>query len=402
MRILKELVYFEYKKILKKRSSRIALLIAILLTPLFCVAPLIGNYYINGQVAESHYDGMLLDRTYQRSFSGRVITTDLFEETTEAYSKIPKENLQYSATTEYNTYARPYSVFYYMLRRVYRLSGIEELATLTPEKLNRFYEERQNLIQELIQKTSMKEIEKEASIQISEQVTGPFTFQYNDGYARFFSHMYTCGILLCFIIAICLSPIFSGEYSSDMDSLIRSSRYGKNKIILAKIFTGLSFTVLLSLVLSLISYLTVMTAWGWDGRTAPLQLYLPLCIRPLTMGQAAFLYVIIILFGNLFSASLTMLLSTRLKTPFTVIVLMTVLTVFPGFVSIPEDPLLFYHIWNLLPVNMFYFSNITDPFTIHMFGQNMPPYVMNTLFAVIMSLVTLPFIYRSFKNHNVN
>ena len=395
-----ELVRFEYRKILRKRSNIITLLIALFLTAFSCIGPLMGNYYIKGEVFESNYDGMKKDREYIRNMSDREINSEMLSETIEAYSRIPPTDGKYTDTREYQQYARPYSEIYYMVRKVYNLNDWEEIELLTKENINNFYNMRQNMVERNIEDTTMSSAEKENSIYISKQVETPFIYSYTGGYQRFFSQMYTTAILICFICSICIAPLFAGEYTDRMDSLILSSRYGKNKVIYAKLFTGISFSILLSIMLTVVSLVTVMTFYGWEGGNSPIQLFLPLSIHPLTMREVALLYFIIILFGNILSATLTMLLSSELKSPFIVIVIMTVVTILPMFMSRSEDILWIYHLFNLIPVNMFYLTNITGVFSINLFGVVVQPYEIILAFAITSSMVLLPFAYRNFKSHN--
>ena len=395
-----ELVRFEYRKILRKRSNIITLLIALFLTAFSCIGPLMGNYYIKGEVFESNYDGMKKDREYIRNMSDREINSEMLSETIEAYSRIPPTDGKYTDTREYQQYARPYSEIYYMVRKVYNLNDWEEIELLTKENINNFYNMRQNMVERNIEDTTMSSAEKENSIYISKQVETPFIYSYTGGYQRFFSQMYTTAILICFICSICIAPLFAGEYTDRMDSLILSSRYGKNKVIYAKLFTGISFSILVSIMLTLVSLVTVMAFYGWEGGNSPIQLFLPLSIHPLTMREVALLYFVLILFGNILSATLAMLLSSKLKSPFIVIVIMTVVTILPMFISRSEDILWIYHLFNLIPVNMFYLTNITGVFSINLFGVVVQPYEIILAFAITSSMVLLPFAYRNFKSHN--
>jgi ABC-type transport system involved in multi-copper enzyme maturation permease subunit len=395
-----ELVKFEYRKILLKRSTIITLLLAVFLTAFSCVGTLMGYYYIKGEVLESNYDGMKKDREYIRSLSGREIGSDILSETVEAYSRIPPTDGKYTDTQEYQQYARPYSEIYYMIRKAYNINDWKEIALLTEEKVDNFYSMRQNMVERSVEDTTMNSIEKAASVNLSRHVKTPFIYSYTGGYTRFFSQMYTTAILICFICSICIAPLFAGEYTDKMDSLILSSKYGKNKIIYAKLFTGLSFSMLLSIVLTVVSYITVMVFYGWEGGSSPIQLFFPLSIRPLTMGKVAFIYFVLVLLGNMLSATLTMFLSAKLKSPFTVIVIMTVVTVLPMFVNVSEDILWIYHLSNLIPVNMFYLDNIIGIFSIDLFGLILQPYEVILIFAIIGSMALMPFAYRGFKNHN--
>ena len=394
------LIRFEYRKIIGKPSTIIILLLAVFLTACTSVGPLMGDYYVKGEKLESNYDGMKKDREYIRSLAGRELGSDLLSEAIEAYTRIPNTDGKYTDLEDYHQYARPYSEIYHIIRRVYRLSDWKEVKSISQEDINNFYSIRQRMIEKNIEETTMSAIEKEASIKLSRQVHTPFIYSYTGGYTNFLQQMYTTAILICFICAICIAPIFAGEYVDKMDSLILSSKYGKNKIIYAKIFTGISFSILLSILLTGVSYITIMMFYGWDGGNSPIQLFLPLSIQPFTMKQAAFLYFNVVIFGNILSSSLTMLLSSKLRSPFMVIVIMTVFTILPMFLSISQDVLWIYHLYNLIPANMFYLDNITSIYFINFLGLVVQPYVIILAFGIILSIILLPLVYRNFKNHN--
>lgn len=395
-----ELVKFEYRKILRKRSTVITLILGILLTAISSVGTLLGNYYIDGEVFESNYDSMKKDREYIRGLSGREINSELLSETIEAYSLIPNTSGKYTDTDEYQRYARPYSQIYSMIRRVYQIDDRIKMETISKEDLDDFYMIRQELVERTIENKAMSAKEKSNSINLSRKVKTPFIYSYTGGYTRFVTQMYTMAILICFICTICISPLFAGEYTDGMDGLVFSSKYGKNKLICAKLFTGISITIILNIVFAIISYLIVMMFYGWEGGSSPIQLFSPLSIVPFTMGQLAFLYFVLILFGNILSSVLTMVLSAKLKSPFMVLVIMTAITIFPGFVSVSEDVLWIFHLYNLIPVKMFHLDNIINVFSIDFLGLTIQPYELILSFAMVASITLMPFAYRNFKNHN--
>ena len=394
------LVGFEYKKIFKKRSSIVILLIAVFLTAFSSLGPLMGNYYIKGEKFESNYEGMKRDREYIRSLSDREIGNDILSEAIGAYSLIPSTDGKYTDTDEYQRYARPYSEINYIIRKSYGMNDWKEMKLLTEEDIKSFYDVRQSAVERSIEGTTMSPAEKSASVSLSRQVKPPFIYSYTGGYTRFFSQMYTTAILICFICSICIAPLFAGEYTDKTDSLILSSKYGKNKVIHAKLITGISFSVLLTIMLTIVSYVTVIMFFGWEGGGSPIQIFLPLSIHPFTMKQAALLYFTVVLMGNLLSASVVMLLSTRLKSPFMVMVIMTVITVSPMFVNIPENTLRIYHLFNLIPVNMFHLSRILDKFSVDLFGVIVQPYEAAIIFSVVSGIILMPLTYSGFKKHS--
>lgn len=374
--------------------------LGIFITVISSAGTLIGNHYVDGEVFESKYEGMKIDRENIRRLSGREINRDLLKETIEAYSKIPYTGGIYVNTDEYQKYARPYSELYSIIRRVYKIDSLEQLTLIPEEKLNDFYTIHQRTIENRIESTMMTEKEKASSINLSRRVNTPFIYSYTDGYKYFIAQMFTTAFIICFICLVCISPLFAGEYTDGMDSLVFSSKYGKNKIILAKIFTGISFTILISIVIISVSYFTIMSFYGWDGSEAPIQLYLPFTIIPYSMGQVALLYCILILFANILSSSLTMVLSAKIKSSFLVLAIMTAISIIPGFVKVSENVLWLYHLFHLIPVNMFSLDNINSFYSINLLGLTVLPYELILIFAVAASIVLMPVVYRSYKKNN--
>ena len=64
-------------------------------------------------------------------------------------------------------------------------------------------------------------------------------------------------IMICLIVVITLSPVFSEEYALHTDSIIYSARYGRTKLTTSKIIAALEVvigTYLLYLLLNLVLY----------------------------------------------------------------------------------------------------------------------------------------------------
>ncbi len=101
------LVGYEYKKILHKKSVQIVLLLAVIVTIICVWGTLFGNSYVDGQVFESNYDAMVKDRAYSRSLAGREIDSKLIMEAVRSYARIP-QNDRYYDTPEYQAFARKY------------------------------------------------------------------------------------------------------------------------------------------------------------------------------------------------------------------------------------------------------------------------------------------------------
>ena len=401
------LVGYEYKKILHKRSVQIILLLAAIVTAVSVCGTLLGNYYIDGKVYESNYDAAMKDRSYARSLAGREINSELILEAANAYAQIPETD-RYIDTPEYETYARKYSQIYNNIRAIYntnsnRVINMADFKILTADQAGQLYQIRRERQIQNMKGMKISNKAKEELLALDTQIKTPFTFSYTDGYTRFFSIMITIGLLAAFVMAVLISPLFAGEYTSGADQLILAAKHGKHKLIHAKLFTGFSLAAALFLMLVLISYILTMLIFGSDGRNAPLQLYYAMSPYPFTMGQTALLLSACAFFACLLTASVTMLLSAKFKSPFGVIILISLLLVAPMFISISDHTsVLLIKLYNLLPANMMSFGSVIDGIPYEFFGFVFLPYQFLPLFAIAITILLTPFAYRVFKRHQIS
>ncbi|QIB69071.1 ABC transporter permease [Aminipila butyrica] len=398
------LVGFEYKKILCKRSIQIALMLAVLLTAFTVIGTLLGSYYVDGKPYESNYDAMIKDRAYARALSGQSLDTELIMKTVNAYAQIPESEV-YQSTQEYQNIARPYSPIYGTIRSVFNTASkrfnMEDFQVLTKAQAKDYYSARSEKLQQSIQQTQMGDKAKMQMLVLDEQVKTPLIFSYTDGFTRFFVMVNTLGLFSAFVMAVCIAPLFSGEYSSGADQLILSSKRGKNRLIYAKLFTGFSLAVIIGLVLLAFAFCLSLAVFGTEGGNAPLQLHLILSPYPLTMGQTALLLTIVSSFAYLMTAAITMLLSAKLKSSFGVIIWVSLLLIAPMLGSVSENNILLYNLYHLFPTQMTSLASVVAVIQYEFAGMVVGPYVFLPLFAIIVSVLLTPLAYQSFKNHQI-
>lgn len=399
------LVSFEYRKILGKRSVKIALLLTLFLSVFSIWGTLMGSYYIEGELFESNAEAMKKDRAYARELSGRILDDKLLMETADAYQTIPDSAAVYQSTEEYQKNARKYSSIYSLARQVYDTLnarfGAPEMGTLDPARAEQFYEIRELCMSRQIENAPISKNAKEVMIQYSAKVKEPWIFSYSDGYTRFMTIMATSGVMAAFVMAICLAPLFAGEYSSRTDQLLLSARYGKGKLIKAKFFTGFSMTGIVTLLVTLQSYVQSMLTFGFDGGNANVQIYDALFPYPLTLKQAALLQSICVFFACMCMSALTMFFSSGMKSAFGVIILSVLLLCVPMFVKVSAYPLLGYLLFHLMPANMMQYDYIFSMIPYEIAGIVIPPYVMMPVAALCLCIILIPFAYRGFKHHQV-
>lgn len=275
------------------------------------------------------------------------------------------------------------------------------MGTLDPARAEQFYEIRELCMTKQIENAPISENAKEIMMQYSAEVKEPWIFSYSDGYTRFMTIMATSGVMAAFVMAICLAPLFAGEYSNHTDQLLLSARYGKGKLIKAKFFTGFSMTGIVTLLVTLQSYVQSMLTFGFDGGNANVQIYDALFPYPLTLKQAALLQSICVFFACMCMSALTMFFSSRMKSAFGVIILSVLLLCVPMFVKVSAYPLLGYLLFHLMPANMMQYDYIFSMIPYEIAGVVIPPYVMMPVVALCLCIILIPFAYRGFKHHQI-
>ena len=397
---MKTLIGYEYKKIFIRKSTWIVLIFAMLLTLFSCIGDLTGSVYVEGKRVSSHYQEFTTDRAYARELSGRKVDKVLISEMQEAYKKVPNVPL-YTKSQEYQMYARPYSTIYHLVRKVATNNLDNESNSLMKLDGNLYNDLRNKAIIENLKGYKLTEAELQKHLDMNKNVDTPFVFQYADGYRSIMSRMYTIGMILILTLAICLAPIFANECSDRMDQLILTARYGKNKAIIAKLLTGISFGVIVSIVMLLMQSLPTLMVYGFDGWNASLQIINVMTTYPFTVLES-----LLILFGMAILASmlivcLCMYLSARLKSAFAVIVVISTFTIICMFIRVPEQSRFFYQLVNTLPMNIMSDTGTFSEYFFEVFGKCFASYQAIPVIYGLISIVLLLGSYRSFKNHQI-
>lgn len=180
----------------------------------------------------------------------------------------------------------------------------------------------------------------------------PFTYGWMRGYDIYIGNQQVWGLFTCLVTAICLAGMFAGETSVRMDALMLSSRYGKNKILAAKLLTGLGFAVLFAAVSCGVNFLMTGAAYGFEGADIAAQMNFPFIAWNVTMGEVAFILSGSRILAAVLTAALTMFLSARAKSSSPVLILMFVFLFVPMFIGVAEQYRIPAIIFALLPTNL--------------------------------------------------
>lgn len=395
------LVRYEYKKLFSKKLIWISLILFFSLLIFSIFGVLIGDEYIDGKRIRSNAESIALDTQYAKALNGREISTDLLLETARAYSKIPSSRgSRLSSFDEYQKYARPYSEIRGIMGSVYNYNT-SQIQSLTKEEAENFYEIRSQRLGVKLKDAFFDDDAIKAVMDMDKQLKTPFIFYNHNGYYRFLMGLSSISVFLLFIIGVCVTPIFTDEYSYKTDRILLSSRTGKDSLIWAKIFTGLSLSSLLTALSILMCYIMCMVYYGWDGGNAPIQLLLETSPYPITMGQFGIIFSTCIFLTSLMFASFCLLLSSRIKSRFGTLAVITTVILCSIMIPIPNKKGLIPYIAKVLPGRTPRLHEVGSPIIYDIFGMYIKPYTMFNISSIIIGSLLIPIIYRCFRNHQV-
>ena len=228
------------------------------------------------------------------------------------------------------------------------------------------------------------------------------TFGYCGGW-REILYMSDWFLLIMIIVCICVAPVFSGEYQSKCDSLFLCMKYGRSKLVTAKIVATVSFTTAAYWAFVIVYSALCLFVYGGEGADLPVQLQNPTTTigYDMTMAQAT---LILMLFGYILTlgmTGITLLFSALLKNPFHVIIIAFLLIVVPVFAQALRLGYTFRHILYLLPSSVTFFDY--SSFHAYSIGKNVLSWpsasmIVNMAGAVVFSLLAMLI----FKRHEVN
>ena len=120
-----------------------------------------------------------------------------------------------------------------------------DISYFDPEKLTDFYGRRQQVLEKYLENNNQTGAEKAYLLQIDEKVIKPFHYGWIRGWQTVLSFMIdTSAESMALFLAIVLSALFAGEWHDNTSSFVLTTKNGWRTVALAKVLTGLAFTLL--------------------------------------------------------------------------------------------------------------------------------------------------------------
>ena len=403
---------YEYRKILKRRSTWIALAVVLAWVLFGGFAGIYGNYYMEGEKVATHFQMVEMEREALGDLVIKKLDQGFFEKKKTDMETIVKdkeaalysEGAEGSRASRWKEYYRAYAPY----GKLYDLLGLLEncIDGIEIDQVDgeNFYSFRDQALDGIYGGERLSHGEIEFHKREDGKVPKPYAYGNMAGYEWYLQMLSPTCIILAFAIAIILAPMFAGEYSSHMDALALSCRYGKNKLIWAKVITGISFAAFSTLFFAALSLLEVQVIYGLDGWDLPVQASILgfFLILPINFLGLAAVATGCCLAAACMVAMVVMFCSAKMKTPFGVIIVSFIFIFAPIYlIYMVAGHRVLFMVVNSLPTSMMFVGSMAAPQLLAVGGRHLyffqwvPP-----VYLVLIAGLAL-WSFRTFQRHEV-
>lgn len=228
-------------------------------------------------------------------------------------------------------------------------------------------------------------------------------YDYNLGWIKLNAMQNLMPFTVGLFLLIAISPIFALEYSEKMDSLLLTSKYGKNKLIYAKIIAAFLLAIGSWLIIQMMNLSIVSWLFGLQGgRTFVQDWIYNSSPFPLTQLTYYFAVTFISLIGVLSFTSIVIIVSTKAKSPFISLLVSGMMLLFPVMGDISRVVGFLNNLWPYMPSQMLMAVNHFRFFqSYYVFGHVfLMQHVVPVVALIAMALIIL-ITYRTFKRRQV-
>lgn len=366
-----DLVAFELKKIVTRRTSAVA---AVGVVVLMCAIMLLNatgsqTQTMDGTVYRG-FDYIAHERQVEESHAGALteerIAADIEAFRAAAFSEIDPDSVGamtredlgtlLSATYDAATVDMLYDDYYETLFSPWAKTGetvVQTAARVTPDMAGEFYDRwRQGVADMLAEGDStwtFSEAEQAFWLDRLASVEQPLVWGWTGGWQTILSCLGFFALVIA-AVCVCVTPLFSGEYQDRTDAVVLATRHGRSRLVAAKLLAGFAFATLYFALCAAIVVAASLASFGADGADLAMQVVAMRCPYNLTVSQAAWIGLGLAYLVTLGFAALTMALSSKLRSQLAIFAVVAVLLFATAVVGGFGNGVII-HIRNLFPIN---------------------------------------------------
>ena len=412
---MKTLIYYEKRKILRRKSTIIACLLMLLsIIALSFVFVSDQDYYRTDGTEVSGMEAIHVKQEMDHALAG-PLTAERLKDALQQYHTVygNSDNFGASGTLKDEVYCKdilPYNGILNLMRRIYSPAGAYDmniLSSVTNERVENFYQDRHAQVQSIVDMDyttgNYTQAEKDTILKLDAKVSDPITYDYSDGWKTLLTRDFpTVFLLIALVVCIIISPVFAYEYQTGADAVVLSSKYGRRETVWAKLIAGFTVTSRIYFIAVLVSLISVLAVFGVQGWNCDFQILSTTAYYGLKIWQVIFVGIVINYVVVLSVMAFTMLLSAACKTPFAAVLISTLCTIVPMFLPTSRVSGVFNKLLCLLPAKAMDTHVVFSTYVLFSFGKLvviLPCMIL--IAACVLIIVTLPVAHRKFCRHQV-
>lgn len=358
-----KILQMELRRMLKTRLTWGLLALALLLSALLAYLPVTYCYssYTDEEGNEIHLSGLKSiahEKERQANASG-IVTPERVREAVETYQACLAA---YGVTESYDL---PEDVYEReILPIVPLLHGVKEafadpdtgmapaLMEIDPERIDDYdsvCEARISALMALEQPDHPAAQRKAA--EMYRQVERPFKV-YPGMSSVIMDYQNIMGFLVLLFCVVIAAPIFSADYQSGADDILRCTRHGRVSLGIAKMFAALFISGAAFVLCAAVHILVADSLFGWEcTRTSIQMMYSIVTLADMNIGGLQFLFAASGLLSVLASVSFTLFLSARCRTTVSSLASSLVFCIAPVVISMTAPGALGAWLCSILPAS---------------------------------------------------
>ena len=417
---MKTLFALELKKLTKKRMNIIVITVCLILAGILFYLPVSQFVVLDTDGKQiSGIEAISMDKEFSNTYTGELTNEKIKADIAEYQALFDNpENVSKDSTQKalndsaYFKYFFPYSDYWKLINGNYVApyaydSSFSAITNMDLENDFDFYATRDEKVNTLLNQDyvdwNFSDSEKTFWLNRMSSVSTPYEYGYHTGWETLLSclELFVIGIIG---ICICVAGTFSGEYQSGADSIILSSRYGKSKLVTAKILAAFVYSLCVFTLFILIGCGIQLIAFGTDGWNLPVQVLNTIAPYHLSLLGATLLAITTLYLVMIGMIAFTLLLSAKMKSSVPVLAIIVLAMMLPMFLGISETNGIWNRILVLLPYRAaqpVFSDDFYGYFGYPLGGLTFDVVTVRIFVYAVIALICIPFTRKAWKKHQV-
>lgn len=229
----------------------------------------------------------------------------------------------------------------------------------------------------------------------------PIILGYCDGWDNLLSSMGSIlSIIMCLIIIIGISPVFAEEYAYHTDSVLCAARYGKSKLIIAKIIASLQSVIVMYAIYVWTYIILYGVFYGLEGYNVSIQASMHYSASTYEMNfiQMFLSTVALNILGIIALTLITLFFSSKMNSSASALIISCIICFLPVIFDFSESIPLLQKIQEICPIFMMHVNGVFAK--MQKYAGIIQPIIMIG-FNTVLTAVFYEFTKHTFEKHQV-